>query len=68
MMVVDNKFDVGQTVFLKTDPDQLQRLVYSVQVLKDTIMYQIVCGTLSSWHSDFEISTEKDVLKLVQSD
>jgi hypothetical protein len=67
MMVIDNKFNIEQIVFLKTDPEQLPRIVYSIQVLKDGLMYQLACGIQASWHTVFEISAEKDVLALVQS-
>jgi hypothetical protein len=67
MMVIDNKFNIEQIVFLKTDPEQLPRIVYSIQVLKDRLMYQLACGVQASSHTAFEISAEKDVLALVQS-
>ena len=67
-MLVDNKFNIEQVVYLKTDEEQLPRIVYSVQILKDGLMYQLSCGVVSSWHADFEIAAEKDVLAMVGSE
>jgi hypothetical protein len=63
MIVIDNKFDFRQHVFLKTDPDQLPRIVVSMQVCPNgDILYRLCCGPAESWHYEFEISDGKDVL------
>lgn len=64
-MVIDNKFNIAQTVYLKTDPDQNARIVTAIQVTICEIIYQCACGTSTSWHYDFEISDEVDTLKKV---
>lgn len=64
MMVVDNKYEFGQEVYLKTDVDQKIRLVTGLLVRPNGSMsYELSCGTECRWHYDFEISTVKDVLK-----
>jgi len=61
-MIVDNKFEIGETVYLKTDKEQLPRLVYRFLVYKSDILYGLTQGTGTSEHYDFEISTEKNIL------
>jgi hypothetical protein len=63
MMVIDNKYEFGQEVCLKTDVDQKVRLVTGLLVRPNGSMsYELSCGTESRWHYDFEISTDKDVV------
>lgn len=62
MITVDNKYGVGDIVYLRTDKDQLQRIVYAIKVTKADIIYELCQGTTTSSHYDFEITTEKDVL------
>lgn len=61
-MVVDNKFSHGEIVYLKTDKEQLPRMVYCIKVFQGEILYECVCGTITSAHYDFELSTEINVL------
>ena len=62
MMVIDNKFDFGDKVYLETDVDQKERVVTEFRVTKTGILYSLSCGVDKSWHYDFEITTEKNVL------
>lgn len=61
-MTIDNDFNIGQEVYLRTDKDQLMRLVLAIQVKNGTLLYELGCGSSTSWHDDFEISTQADVL------
>lgn len=61
-MVIDNKFNFEQTVFLRTDPEQRPRLVTGICARKNFIEYQLACGNLFSWHQEFEISEAVDVI------
>ena len=64
MMVVDNKYEFGQEVYLKTDTDQKIRIVTGLCIRPNgCINYEVACGTESKWHYDFEMTTEKDVVK-----
>ena len=58
-MVIDNKYEIGQTVFLITDEDQKPRLVVAIKVCPGEIVYEVINGTLTSYHYDFEMSKEK---------
>jgi len=61
-MVIETEYDIGQTVYLKTDIHQVPRIVYGYYVDKTSILYRLMCGTDSSTHYDFEISETKNVL------
>jgi hypothetical protein len=63
MMVIDNKYELTQTVYLKTDPDQRQRIITQINVRVNGLIYELTCGSSGSWHYEFEITAEKDVLQ-----
>lgn len=64
MKVIDNIFDIGDSVYLKTDSDQKERLVTRLMISGvNGISYELYAGSQGSWHYDFEISKEKNVLK-----
>ncbi len=65
-MLIDNKFDLGDIVYLKTDPDQKERLVTGVTVRPTGLLYELSVGEEDSTHYDLEITTEKDVLKTLE--
>lgn len=60
--ILDNKYEIGDTVYLKTDPDQIPRIVFCFMVFRSEVLYKIACGVVESNHYDFELSTEKNVL------
>ncbi len=62
MMVIQNSFDFGDIVYLKTDKEQSPRIVFAIKVYKSDILYELACGTLNSMHYPFEISKEANVL------
>lgn len=62
MMVIENKFELEQTVYLLTDEDQLARLVTKICIVPGSITYELSQGHLASIHYDFEISDTKNVL------
>lgn len=61
-MTIDNRFNLKQTVYLKTDTDQKPRIVTGILVKPSDLLYELSCGADNSNHFDFEISKEKDVL------
>ena len=63
-MKVDNKFNIGQIVYLKTDPEQRERLVTAIVIRGYGILYSVSFETDESTHYDFEIASEKDITKL----
>lgn len=59
-MIINNLFEIGSIVFLKTDQDQKPRIVHELLVSINGVVYKVMQGAFSSWHYDFELSTEKD--------
>lgn len=66
-MVVDNKFDIGQIVFLRTDADQSPFLVTRLTINRDGILYYLTSGQIESCHYDFEISDKRDEIFAVDN-
>lgn len=63
MMVIDNKFEIGQTVYLKTDEDQRARIIRQMCIRSSNlIQYELLFGTQASWHDEIEIMDEKNIL------
>lgn len=62
MMVIDNKFEYGQTVYLKTDKGQLPRIVTAIHLRGQNITYCLSQGTGETVHHDIEISEEINVV------
>lgn len=60
--IIDNEFEIGAVVYLKTDMDQQPRIVYGFKVFKNDILYTLACGTQSSDHYAIEIAAEKNIL------
>ena len=63
MMLIENKFNIGDEVYLRTDVEQHCRLVTGLTIRATSISYDLSCGAFESTHYDFEITVEKDVLK-----
>jgi len=61
-MTIDNKFDLKQIVYLRTDKEQLPRIVARIQIGQLGLLYCLNQGITESWHYDFEMTEEKDVL------
>ncbi len=53
-------FEEGQIVYLKTDKEQLPRLVIGYELRSDRVRYDLISGTFISTHSAIEISDTKD--------
>lgn len=63
MMVIDNKYEIGDHVYLKHDQDQLLRVIIAVIAYKSgELMYKLACASNYSEHYDFEISREKNLV------
>ena len=58
-------FKIGQSVYLTTDPEQFERLVTGYMIEKDTIRYQVSMGSDVGYHADYELSGERDELKIM---
>ena len=61
-MVIDNVYEIGDIVYLKTDVEQRKRIVYRFLIYEKDVLYGVVCGVGESDHYGFELAKEKDVL------
>tara|TARA_R110000796_G_scaffold83590_2_gene182763 strand:+ start:748 stop:966 length:219 start_codon:yes stop_codon:yes gene_type:complete len=66
MVGVDIKFKLGETVFLRTDTEQLKRIITEIQISGNSMnrsvaMYELSQSENISKHYESEISKEKDL-------
>lgn len=60
MIMIDNKYEIGEIVFLKTDLEQLPRIVTCVKVFaQGELTYELSQGAGITQHYEFEITKEK---------
>ena len=65
-MVIDNKYGLGQTVYLITDTEQRPRIVTAVNVLVGGgLRYALSQGVSETWHYEAEITDEVNILTKV---
>ncbi len=62
MINIDNKYHIGDTVYLITDRECSPRLVFGIMIYQHEILYKLTCGTQNSEHYEFEMTDEKPVL------
>lgn len=55
--------NIGDIVYLKTDQEQLPRIIKEILISLNTKQYKLGCGEDESWHYIFEFTNEKDILK-----
>lgn len=62
-ITINTPFTFGQTVYLKTDKEQSERMIIRM-IIHNTghILYDVVCGSSTSWHYEMELSAEKNQL------
>jgi hypothetical protein len=59
-MTINNKFKLGETVFLKTDPDQYARIIVALQITVDGgMLYKLAINMSEQWHYEVELQREK---------
>ena len=64
-MVIDNKFEIGQIVYIKTDTDQDEGLITSIYIHPgNCISYSVSRGDQACTCYGFELSVEKDLTKV----
>ena len=54
-------FAIGDFVYLKTDEEQLRRIVTGLTIRPGVVLYAVALGADESTHYDFEISKEKEL-------
>lgn len=65
MLNIDNKYTFGDIIYLKTDKEQLPRIVTEIVITKGDLIYGVYAGVVYSKHYDYEISATIDVLQSV---
>jgi hypothetical protein len=69
MMVIDNKYEIADTVYNRTEVDQNEWMVTAITVRPGPqIVYEASCGGTTRDFYEFELSKDKDVLKSMQND
>lgn len=61
-MKIEPQFNIGDTVFLKSCPDQFARIVTGIMVRSTGLVYELSFVMGSSNHYDFEILKNKDTM------
>lgn len=62
-MVIDNKYSIGEVVYLLTDDEQLMRVVTAISIRSGGYMaYELTQGTRESWHTEIEITKQKTLV------
>lgn len=68
-MTICYKWDWGNTLYIKTDAEQKPRQLTAVLANPGgRVQYQLSCGTVSSWHYDFELSEEVNTLAKITTE
>lgn len=63
MMVIDNKYNIGDIVYLTTDIDQHPRLITGINVRPGGfLLYEVQCGERNGTAYEIEISATRDVV------
>ncbi len=62
-MFIENEYSIGDIVYLKTDSEQLERMVFAIEVSSTGLLYRLSCGIGNTYHYGIEMSTEKDITK-----
>lgn len=62
MMVIENKYEIGQIVFLITDEEQCARLITGITIAPRGLTYRLCYGVTETWHYEMEISDEKSLV------
>ena len=62
MMVVDTNYAIGDMVYLKTDKEQLPRIVTGINIRISGFWYVLQNGVTESCHYEIELSKERDLI------
>lgn len=59
-----SEFSIGDTVYLITDNEQSAGLLTRIMFSPNQVEYEIAIGATKSWHYGFELSKERDLVKV----
>lgn len=58
-MLIENKYEIGEFVYIQTDPEQLRRVITGFEITQKEFLYWVACGESSAKCYEFELSKEK---------
>lgn len=61
MMIIDNVFELGQILYLKTDKEQQPAILTGIHILPIGLVYRISMGLEESIHYECELSPIENV-------
>lgn len=61
-MNIDNKFNIGQVVYLIHDAEQSPKLVTCIKITPNGLLYEVAFGSETLECYDMELTETKDVL------
>lgn len=63
---IEIKYQLGDHVFLKTDREQLPRIVTGICYRTNGVSYNLATGTSDTWHYDVEITENENILLKIE--
>ncbi len=66
-MIVENRYNIGQIVYLKTCPEQKEYMVTGLTIRPHGIVYILNYGIQESDHFEIELSAEQNPLKKLEA-
>jgi hypothetical protein len=54
------KYEIGEIVYLVTDPDQSRFMITGILIRSSGTVYELSCGLDVSFHTDIEISSKRN--------
>lgn len=67
MMFIENKYNLGDIVYLITDEEQKKRLITSIKINPNGIIYELTQSTVAEWYYDMEFSSERDIIMVTNN-
>lgn len=65
--IINTAFKLAQTVYIITDPDQLQRMITGYYIdVEGNVMYEVALSAFNSRHYAAELTADKNILALTQ--
>lgn len=61
-MKIDNKFQIGDFVYLKTDPQQYKRIVVGIIIMNTNFKYVVNLSVEESMHFECELDSQRDIV------
>jgi hypothetical protein len=57
------KFEIGEMVFCKTDPEQYERQVTGMLLRESRLIYKVTFNSVEDSFYGFELTSDEDILK-----